>query len=145
METARAKIPNALIEKFKEIKIVNGFEFNLPDSYIINTFKFWDDVTTFPFVMVIPGVEKRERLPSNFTWIFLEVIIKVYVKNSDSVQELEKVLGAITNVIENNTELNYGAGETCDIEITETATDEGLLNPLGVGEIRLTVRYERLT
>lgn len=107
--------------------------------------KFWDEVAEFPAVFVTPGTEMREYHPGDFTWGFLGVCLKVYVKGDDASEQLEALLDLTERVIDANrvlvydTENNY---ETTEILIQSITTDEGLLHPYGVGEINLQVRYQ---
>jgi hypothetical protein len=91
------------------------------------------------------GTEMRDYLPGNFTWAYLNISVKVYVRSEDSAQEqLEAVLGDVESCIDANRVLAYGASaaeETTEILVQSITTDEGLLSPFGVGEINLQVRY----
>jgi hypothetical protein len=139
----RASILNALIEK---IKLIDG---NQP--YHINLFnnafpkiKFWDEVNDFPCVYSNTGSESREYLPSNFTWAYLGICLKIYCRGEDAEQQLEYLLEDIETVINNNRHLKYDTVnnyETTEIYIVSITTDEGLLTPYAVGEINLQVRY----
>jgi hypothetical protein len=83
-------------------------------------------------------------MPSNFTWGFLGLSLKVYCKGEDSQQLLEDLLEDIETVIDANRVLVYdeiNGYETTEILITSITTDEGLLAPYAVGEINLQVRY----
>jgi hypothetical protein len=106
--------------------------------------KFWDEVNDFPSIYMVPGSEMREYLPSDFTWGFLNVSIKVYCKGEDSQQELEHLLEDIERAVDANRVLVYDQDkhlETTEILIQSITTDEGLLAPYAVGEINLQVRY----
>ncbi len=106
--------------------------------------KFWDEVNDFPSIYMVPGSEMREYLPSDFTWGFLNVSVKVYCKGEDSQQELEQLLEDIERAVDANRVLVYDQDrglETTEILIQSITTDEGLLAPYAVGEINLQVRY----
>lgn len=140
----RTSIVNAIANK---IKLINGtapYKSNLfQNSY--PKLKFWDEVNDFPSVYVTPGSEQRQYLPSNFTWAFLGICVKVYCKGDDAQEQLELVLADIETVIENNRQLVYDSVnnyETTEILIQDITTDEGLLAPYAIGEINLQVRYE---
>lgn len=140
----RQSIVKALAEKLKEI---NG-----EAPYITNIYsnaypylKFWDEVQDLPGIYIVAGTEHREYLPSGFTWGFLGVSLKVYTKGEDAQQLLEDLLTDVELVINNNRVLVYDAVnnyETTEILIASITTDEGLLQPYGVGEINLQVRYQ---
>jgi hypothetical protein len=106
--------------------------------------KFWDEVNDFPSIYMVPGSEMREYLPSDFTWGFLNVSVKVYCRGEDSQQELEHLLEDIERAVDANRVLVYDQDkglETTEILIQSITTDEGLLAPYAVGEINLQVRY----
>ena len=139
----RTSIVKALTEKLKVIDGSVGFKSNIYG----NSFpylKFWDETNDFPSVYVVAGSEAREYLPSDFTWAYLGITLKVYCKGEDSQQLLEDLLEDVENVIHDNRVLIYDADnhyETTEILINSIVTDEGLLAPYAIGEINLQVRY----
>lgn len=144
MSSRRTSIVKALTEKLKVISQDNGYKTNLFEN-AYPFLKFWDEVNDFPCVYSSAGTEFREYQPSNFTWGFLALSIKIYVKDSDDPQQaLEDLLDDVETVIDANrvlvydTENNYS---TTEILITSITTDEGLLKPYGVAEINLQVQY----
>jgi hypothetical protein len=107
--------------------------------------KFWDEVNDFPSIYMVPGSEMREYLPSDFTWGFLNVSIKLYCRGENSQQELEQLLEDVEHAVDANRVLVYDQDknlETTEILIQSITTDEGLLAPYAVGEINLQVRYQ---
>ena len=142
--TRRISIITALAEKFKIINGTGSFKSDLSDNSYPKL-KFWDEVQDFPCVYSTAGSEIREYLPGDFTWGHLNVSVKVYVRSeSESQQLLEDLLDDLENVIDANRVLVYDITNnlsTTEILIQSITTDEGLLNPYGVGEINLQVRY----
>jgi hypothetical protein len=83
-------------------------------------------------------------MPSDFTWAFLGLCIKVYCRGDNSQEELELLLEDIERCVDSNRVLVYDSTrnlETTEILIQSITTDEGLLQPYAVGEINLQVRY----
>lgn len=140
----RTSIVTALVNQFKTIAGNQPYQTNLFENAHAKL-KFWDEIQEFPAVYVTPGSETREYLPADFTWGYLGVCVKVYVKSEDQAQEqLEALLEDLETCIDNNRVLVYDPDnglETTEILITSITTDEGLLAPYGVGEINLQVRY----
>lgn len=141
----RLGITNALVDKLKEIN-GNG-DFNT-DMYgnVHPRLKFWDEVNEFPSIHVSAGSESREYQSGGYKDRFLSMTLRVYVHSEDSVEALEELLEDIETVIETNSRLSYTdrRGDeqfTQQITIISIDTDEGVLEPLGVGEILLEVRY----
>ena len=139
----RTSIVKALTEKLKTIDGSTGYKSNI----FGNSFpylKFWDETNDFPSIYVVAGSEAREYLPSDFTWAYLGITLKVYCKGEDSQQLLEDLLEDVEKVIHDNRVLVYDAEhgyETTEILINSIVTDEGLLAPYAIGEINLQVRY----
>lgn len=142
--TKRTSIVTALAEKFKIINGTAPYNSDLFDNSYPKL-KFWDEVQDFPSVYLVAGSETRQYLPGDFTWAFLNVSIKVYVKDESYPQEeLEALLNDIETVVNNNRVLVYDVTNnlsTTEILLQSITTDEGLLAPYGVGEINLQVRY----
>lgn len=142
----RTSIVKALVEKLKTINGEDPFHTNLY-SNVDSKLKFWDEVNQFPAVYATAGTEIREYHPSDFTWGFLNICLKIYVKGDECLEELELLLEDCEKCVEANrvlvydTEKNY---ETTEILVQSIITDEGLLAPFGVGEINLQVRYQVL-
>ena len=142
--TKRISIVTALAEKFKLINGTGTFKSDLSDNSYPKL-KFWDEIQDFPAVYLTPGSELREYLPGDFTWGYLNVSVKVYVRSESEAQQLlEDLLDDLENVIDANRVLVYDITNnlsTTEILIQSITTDEGLLSPYGVGEINLQVRY----
>ena len=142
--TRRISIVKALAERFKIIDGTGSYKTNLFDNSYPKL-KFWDEVQDFPCVYLTAGTEIREYMPADFTWGFLNVSVKVYVRSeSDAQQQLEDLLDDLEKVIDANRVLVYDTTNnlsTTEILIQSITTDEGLLAPYGVGEINLQVRY----
>jgi len=140
----RNSITKALAEKLKIIDGTAPYTSNLYDNSYAKL-KFWDEIQDFPAVYLVPGTEIREYHPADFTWCYLNIAVKVYVKNQDDPQfELETLLHDLETCINDNRVLVYDQAnslETTEILIQSIMTDEGLLVPYGVGEINLQVRY----
>jgi len=142
--TKRISIVTALAEKFKIIDGTGSFKSNIFNNSFPKL-KFWDEVTDFPCVYLTAGTEIREYMPGDFTWGFLNVSVKVYVRSESEAQQLlEDLLDDLEKVIHDNRTLVYDTTNhlsTTEILIQSITTDEGLLAPYGVGEINLQVRY----
>lgn len=142
--SARTSIATALAEKLKLIDGTGDYNVNLYNN-AFPKLKFWDEVSNFPSIYMSVGSESREYLPGQFKWGFLSISLKVYVNNADDpAAELELLLQDIERVIDRNRQLVYNSttgASTVEILINSIVTDEGLLEPYGVGEINLTIQY----
>lgn len=141
--SARSSIAKKLAEKIKTINGASPFKSTVFPSNVVTKLIFWDEVTDFPYVCIVPGSETREYHPGGFKWGFLNVSIKLYVNSEDPTSKLEDILQDVEQIITDNELLEYEAGKgTTEILINSITTDEGLLAPFGVGEMNLSIRYE---
>ena len=148
MGSARTKIMRALADKLKTISKDNGYKTDLYES-AFPVLKFWDEVNNMPSIYMSAGTETREYLPARFTWGFLGISLKIYVKGESPDEALEDLLEDVEKILDNNRTLVYdptnAAAQTTEILISSIVSDEGLLAPYGVGEVNITVQYPVLT
>ena len=144
--TKRRKIVDALVEK---IKLVNGqhpYNSNIFNN-VSGRLKFLDEIEEFPKVCIIAGDEVREYQTAGFKWRFLTLSIRVYVRNEEDAQEeLATLFEDIEKIIDENDALVYDTsvvpnGTTTSMTVDSISTDEGVIAPLGIGEMLVTVRY----
>ena len=143
--TRRLGIVNALVDKLKNINGAGSYLTDLAGN-VSPRLKFWDEVEEFPAVHLNAGSETREYQGGGYKDRFLSVTLRCYVQDEDSVQALDELLEDVETVLENNSRLSYtdrqGAKQyTQQITIISIDTDEGVLEPLGVGEMLIEVRY----
>jgi hypothetical protein len=140
----RNSIAKALAEKLKTIDGTAPYQTNLYDNSYAKL-KFWDEIQDFPAVYIVPGTEIREYHPADFAWCYLNLSLKVYVRDQEDPQfQLETLLHDLEKCIHDNRVLVYDQANnlaTTEILIQSIITDEGLLVPYGVGEVNLQVRY----
>ena len=144
--TKRKRIVDAYV---KELKRINGqypYNSNIFNEAHGNTL-FLDQFIQFPTVCVVAGDETREYQPSGFKWRYLSLEIRLYIEDAnDPQEELALLLEDVERVIDNNDVLTYDDSVSPNLKTTSStiltiATDEGVLAPLGIGEIAIQVRY----
>ncbi len=140
----RAGITQALADKFA---LIDGR--GLYRQAVAETsprLKFWDEVEQFPAIHLNAGSETRDYLTGGRKDRFLSVTVRCYVNEEDAVSALDDLLEDVETVLEENSRLKYhdrnGLEQfTQQITVVSIDTDEGALDPLGVGEILIEVRY----
>ena len=144
--TARKKIVDALVEQIKEIDGNHPFNSNVFNN-VHSGMLFLDQIQEYPKVCVVSGDETREYQPGEFKWRFLSLDIRVYVEDQDDPQEvLALMMEDIERVLDNNDVLIYDDTvspnlTTTSLTLQSMSTDEGVLTPLGIGEITIECRY----
>ena len=140
----RAGITTALAEVLSKIDGRGVFKQSVAETS--SRLKFWDEVEEFPAIHLNAGSETRQYQTGGYKDRFLNVTVRCYVNEEDSVAALDELLEDVETVLEENSRLLYydrnGLEQhTNQITILSIDTDEGVLDPLGVGEILIEVRY----
>ena len=143
--TRRHQIVAALVTKLKTINGLGNFLTDL-DNNVQGRLLFWDEVDQFPAVHLNAGSETREHLGGGVKNRFLSITVRCYVNNEDATLALDRLLEDVETVLETNSRLSYTDSQgvtqyTQQITIISIDTDEGVLEPLGVGEMLIEVRY----
>ena len=91
-------------------------------------------------------VRPREYQGGGYKDRFLSITVRCYVQDEDSVAALDGLLEDVETVLEESSRLPYTDRQgktqyTQQITIVSIDTDEGVLEPLGVGEMLIEVRY----
>ena len=145
--TARNKIVDALVKELNTsingVSPYNSNIFNNADGHL----KFLDTIQEYPQVCVVAGDETRQYQPGGLKWRFLTLEIRCYISDETEPQEtLALLCEDIERVLDNNDILTYDDTvspnlNTTSLTLLSIATDEGVLAPLGIGEMILSVRY----
>tara|TARA_B110000977_G_C11007975_1_gene466534 strand:- start:786 stop:1235 length:450 start_codon:yes stop_codon:yes gene_type:complete len=143
--TRRLGIVEAIVDKLKDIDGTGHFLSNLEEN-VSPRLKFWDEVEEFPAVHLNAGSETREYQAGGFKDRFLSITLRCYVQAEDAVLALDELLEDVETVVEENSRLTYKDRNNVDqytqqITVLSIDTDEGVLEPLGVGEMLIEVRY----
>ena len=142
--TRRSQILDALVLKLKQINGAGDYRTNLANQ-VFPTMKFWDEISTYPAVHLSAGTETREYYGSNNRWRFLTITIRAYVNQDDPTEALCLLLEDLEYVLDNNLSItysdSYGSAGTAQQTVISIDTDEGVLAPLGIGEMIIEVRY----
>ena len=143
--TRRQGIVNALVTKLKQIDGSGNYHMDIGEQ-VEPRLKFWDEVNEFPAVHVNAGMESREYLTAGVKNRYMNVTLRCYVNEEDAVDALDALLEDVETVLEDNSSMAYtdklGVSQSIQqITIFSIETDEGVLEPLGVGEVTIEVRY----
>ena len=143
--TRRQAIVNALVDKLKEINGNGEYLTNLFNN-VHPRLKFWDEIEEFPAVHLNAGSETREYQAGGYKDRFMNLTLRCYVNSEDSVEDLDKLMEDVEVVLEDNSRLQYidrkGVAQYAhQITVLSIDTDEGVLEPYGVGEMVVEVRY----
>lgn len=141
----RLNIIEALVVKLKGINGSGQFLTDVNEN-VSPRLLFWDEIQEFPALNLNAGPETREYQGGGYKDRFMSVTIRCYVNEENAQYALNALMEDVETVLEENSALEYKdrlnqSYKTQQITIVSIDTDEGVLEPLGVGEILLEVRY----
>ena len=143
--TRRQNIVNALVDKIKLIDGTGSYQTAVAD--VSPRLKFWDEVQEFPSVHLNAGREVRTYDGGGFKFRYLTITLRCYVEdNEDSVGALDALLEDLETVLEAEDPLTYYdkngvAQSTVQTTIVSIDTDEGVMDPMGIGEMLVEIQY----
>jgi hypothetical protein len=141
MGTRRQQIIIGLVDVIKGLDGTFGLNSDL-NGNVFPRMMFWDEVVNYPTVTVCSGTERREYQSGGLSWGYLDVKITIYVEAEDPKDELETLFADIESIIDANNSLIINNQSLCtDIRLSFLSDDEGVLAPLGIGEMEYTVQY----
>ena len=141
----RANIVASIVQELKKIDGQGTFLTDVGGN-VHPRFIFWDEIDEFPALHLNAGSETREYRTGGVRDRFLAVTVRCYVRGDDAQEELNELMEDVETVLEDNSRLEYtdkmnNVYYTQQITVVSIDTDEGVLEPLGVGEILIEVRY----
>ena len=141
----RFNIVEALTNKLKNIDGSGALLTDVANN-VHPRLKFWDEVEDFPAIHLNAGSETREYQAGGYKDRFLGVTIRCYVNSEDAQEELNLLMEDVETVVEQNSNLQYfdrlnNEFNCQQITVISITTDEGVLEPFGVGELEIEVRY----
>lgn len=141
----RSNIVEALVLKLKDINGAGQYLVDL-NNQVYPFLKFWDEVDEFPALHLNAGSETRTYQGGGYKDRFLVITLRCYVNEEGAQEALNKLMEDVETVIEENSRLEYFDAQnnvfsTQQITLVSIDTDEGVLEPLGVGEILIEVQY----
>ena len=144
--TKRKKVVDSLVGKIKLINGQHPYTSNV-FSNVTGRLKFLDEIEQYPQVCIVAGDEFREYQPGDFKWRLLDLTIRAYIRDNNDAQEtLALLMEDIERIIDDNDNLVYDDSvdpnqSATSLTIGSISTDEGVIAPLGIGEMTVRVRY----
>jgi len=141
----RLNIINSLVLKLKDIDGSGAYLTDVNEN-VEPRLKFWDEIEEFPALHLNAGSETREYQAGGYKDRFFSVTVRCYVNEEDAQAALNALMEDVETVLEENSRLEYvdaynKSYYTQQITIVSIDTDEGVLEPLGIGEMLVEVRY----
>jgi hypothetical protein len=140
----RREIINFIIAQLKTIDGATSsygytFKTNLSQN-VFKGLKYIDQINDFPSIYVQGGVETYSYNSKTNTQGSMEIMVRVYTYEENSMYKLEDIIEDITHALER---IKFTQNSRIiSAEVSSIDSDSGLLDPYGLGEIRVLVIYD---
>lgn len=102
--------------------------------------KYLDQIQDFPAIYIQAAAEVFNYESKGNTTASLELMLRVYTYNEGSSADIEDIVEDVVRQIER---ISYSQNNRLiECLVVSVETDEGLLDPYGLGEIRLSLLYD---
>lgn len=116
-----------------------AFKTNLSQN-VYKGLKYIDQINDFPSIYVQAGTETYAYGSKTNTQGSIDLMIRLYTYEENSLYKLEDMMEDITHVLER---IKFSQNHRIiSSELMSVDTDSGLLDPYGLGEIKVSVIYD---
>lgn len=140
-----SELDEDLLTELEEVLVTETGEgaYTLHTRLYNNVFKgirYLDQISDFPAIYLQAGQEVYDYNSKTNTEGLLQIMLRIYTYNEDSISTLEEMVEDVAYVLER---IQYSQEHRIiSSEIISIDTDSGLLEPYGLGEIKILVRYD---
>jgi len=107
---------------------------------VFNGLKFLDQINDFPSIYIQAGQEVYNYDSKTATIGVLELMIRVYAYEENGIHALEDIVDDVVHVLER---INFSQDHRIiNCRVISVDTDNGLLDPYGLGEVSVEVTYD---
>lgn len=107
---------------------------------VFNGLKYLDQINDFPSIYLQAGQEVYNYESKSATTASMEIMIRIYAYEENGMHALEDIADDVAHVIERISFTQENRIMNC--RVISVDTDNGLLDPYGLGEIRIDVLYD---
>ena len=116
---------------------------SLPPRGVARGFKWLDSINEFPYISYNVQDSSLYHIGANFRYYAMDIALRAYVRGENSQALLDQLMIDIEDITINFRDAADPALEIVDARITSTHGDEGLMEPYGVTDMRITITYRQ--
>ena len=115
----------------------------LPPNAVVRGFRWMDSINDFPYISYNVQDSSLDHIGANYRYYAMDIALRAYVRGENSqalIDQLMIDIEAITNSFAGGAD---PALEIVDARINSVHGDEGLMEPYGVTDMRITISYRQ--
>ena len=116
---------------------------SLPPRGVTRGFKWLDSINDFPYISYNVQDSSLYHIGANFRYYAMDIALRAYVRGENSQALLDQLMLDIEDITINFRDAADPTLEIVDARIISTHGDEGLMEPYGVTDMRITITYRQ--
>jgi hypothetical protein len=136
----RVDVLNAYTAALQNGSYVNS---PLPPRGVARGFKWLDSINDFPYISYNVQDRSLDHIGANYRYYAMEIALRAYVRGENSQALLDQLMLDIEDITINFRDAADPSLEIVDARIESTHSDEGLMEPYGVTDMRITIAYRQ--
>jgi len=130
----------------RRVDILNSFTAaiqaipSLPPNAVVRGFKWLDQINSFPYITYNVQDSALVHISNNIRYYAMEIALRAYVRGESSQALLDDMLIDLENAIIHFRDVALGVVEA---RIVSVDSDEGLMDPNGVTDMRIRITYQQ--
>lgn len=115
----------------------------LPPRGVARGFRWLDSINEFPYITYNVQDSSLDHIGDNYRYYALSIALRAYVRGENAQSLLDQLMFDIESRINSFVENADPALEIVTVGIDSTHSDEGLMDPYGVTDMRITLSYRQ--
>jgi hypothetical protein len=136
----RIDVLNAYTAALQNYSYTNA---TLPPRGVARGFKWLDSVNEFPYITYNVQDSALVHISNNIRYYAMDIALRAYVRGEDAQALLDQLMLDIEDVTNNFASTADRSLEIVEAGIQTTHSDEGLMTPYGVTDMRIRITYQQ--
>lgn len=115
----------------------------LPPNAVVRGFRWMDSINDFPYISYNVQDSSLDHIGANYRYYAMDIALRAYVRGEDPQALLDQLMLDIEDVTNAFREHADRSLEIVDARIQTTHSDEGLMTPYGVTDMRIRITYQQ--
>jgi hypothetical protein len=115
----------------------------LPPRGVARGFKWLDSINEFPYITYNVQDSALVHISGNIRYYAMDIALRAYVRGENAQALLDQLMLDIEDITNSFAASADRSLEIVDSRIQTTHSDEGLMNPYGVTDMRIRITYQQ--
>jgi hypothetical protein len=116
---------------------------SLPPRGVVRGFRWLDSINDFPYITYNVQDSALVHISSNIRYYAMDIALRAYVRGENAQALLDQLMIDIEDITNSFAASADRSLEIVDARIQTVHSDEGLMNPYGVTDMRITISYRQ--